>query len=108
LNKDEALGLFDETLSLCKESGFSPNIISQPGYMQTLITETAASIGVAIAPFCVGKLYSQGFHFLNLEKINMKIPLQLQYNKNNQAATIKAFVDIALNAKVEIQQSMKH
>lgn len=38
----EALGLFDETILLGKQAGFSPNIISQPRHMQTLVTEVAA------------------------------------------------------------------
>lgn len=37
-NRDEALGLFDETITQCKQAGFSPNIISQPRHMQTLVT----------------------------------------------------------------------
>jgi len=105
-NRDEALGLFDETIMLCKQSDFSPNIISQPRHMQTLVTEVAAGLGVAIAPYCVRKLYSEGCHFIVLDNVNTKIPVQIQYKKNNSSATVNAFVNIALAAKHEIQQSM--
>jgi len=105
-NRDEALGLFDETIMLCKQSDFSPNIISQPRHMQTLVTEVAAGLGVAIAPYCVRKLYSEGCHFIVLDNVNTKIPVQIQYKKNNSSATVNAFVNITLAAKHEIQQSM--
>ena len=105
-NRDEALGLFDETIMLCKQSDFSPNIISQPRHMQTLVTEVAAGLGVAIAPYCVRKLYSEGCHFIVLDNVNTKIPVQIQYKKNNSSATVNAFVNIALAEKHEIQQSM--
>mgnify|MGYP000461695678 CR=1 FL=1 len=107
-NRSEAFGLFDETIRLCKEANFSPNITSQPRHMQTLITEVSAGLGVAIAPYCVRKLYSEDCHFLPLKNINMPIPLQIQYNKNNNRATVCAFVEVALNAKDEIRQSMEN
>ncbi|MEL0659674.1 LysR family transcriptional regulator [Psychromonas arctica] len=105
-NRDEALGLFDETIILCKQAGFSPNITSHPRHMQTLVTEVAAGLGVAIAPYCIRKLYSEGCHFITLDDVTTKIPVQIQYKKNNASATVNAFVDIALNAKNEIQRSM--
>ncbi len=105
-NRDEAAGLFDETIILCKQAGFSPNIISQPRHMQTLVTEVAAGLGVAIAPYCVRKLYSEGCHFIRLDDTSRPIPVQLQYKPGKNRATVNAFVAIALNAKDEIQQSM--
>jgi len=105
-NRDEALGLFDETIILCKQAGFSPNITSHPRHMQTLVTEVAAGLGVAIAPYCIRKLYSEGCQFITIDKITTNIPVQVQYKKNNTSATVNAFVDITLNAKNEIQRSM--
>ncbi|MEH6712775.1 MAG: LysR family transcriptional regulator [Paraglaciecola polaris] len=105
-NRSEAIGLFDETIILCKQAGFSPNIISQPRHMQTLVTEVAASLGIAIAPNCVRKLYSEGCHFMDLDNVSTQIPVQIQYKKNNNNATVNAFVNIALNAKDDIQHSM--
>ena len=105
-NRDEALGLFDETITQCKQAGFSPNIISQPRHMQTLVTEVAAGLGVAIAPYCVRKLYSKGCHFIKLQNVTTQIPVQVQYKKNNSSATVNAFVEIALEAREAIQKSM--
>jgi len=105
-NRDEALGLFDETITLCKQAGFSPNIISQPKHMQTLVTEVAAGLGVAIAPYCVRKLYSDGCHFMTLNHVSTQIPVHIQYKKNNNSATVADFVAVALSATDDIQQSM--
>jgi len=105
-NRDEALGLFDETITLCKQAGFSPNIISQPKHMQTLVTEVAAGLGVAIAPYCVRKLYSDGCHFMTLNHVSTQIPVHIQYKQNNNSATVADFVAVALSATDDIQQSM--
>ena len=107
-NRDEAVGLFDETIMLCKQAGFSPNIISQPKHMQTLVTEVAAGLGVAIAPYCVRKLYSEGCHFMMLKNVSTHIPVYIQYKQTNHRATVAAFVDVALSATDDIQQSMEH
>ncbi|RBW43434.1 LysR family transcriptional regulator [Psychromonas sp. B3M02] len=105
-NRDEALGLFDETITQCKQAGFSPNIVSQPRHMQTLVTEVAAGLGVAIAPYCIRKLYSEGCHFIKLNKVNTEINVQLQHACNNKSAIVKAFTDITLAFKDEIALSM--
>lgn len=105
-NRDEAIGLFDEIIMLCKQASFSPNIISQPRNMQTLITEVAADLGVAIAPFCVSKLYYQGCQFINLENISTEIPVQIQHHKNNSNEMVSAFIELALQAKNDIKQDM--
>lgn len=106
-NRDEALGLFDETITQCKQAGFSPNIISQPRHMQTLVTEVAADLGVAIAPYCVRKLYSNGCHFIKLKGVTTQIPVQIQHKKMNCSATVNAFVKVVLEERNEIQKSMK-
>jgi len=106
LNREEALGLFDETILQCKQADFSPNIISQPRHMQTLVTEVAAGLGVAIAPYCVRKLYSEGCHFIKLSDVLTQIPVLLQIKKADTNAAVNAFVEIALNAKLSIEKSM--
>ena len=75
--------------------------------MQTLVTEVAANLGVAIAPYCVRKLYSKGCHFVKLQNVTTQIPVQIQYKESNRSATVNAFVEIALEARGEIQKSMK-
>ncbi|MDO6636053.1 LysR family transcriptional regulator [Pseudoalteromonas carrageenovora] len=105
-NREEALGLFDETILQCKKAQFSPNIISQPRHMQTLVTEVAAGLGVAIAPYCVRKLYSEGCHFIALNNVTTQIPVEIQFKKAATNAAVNAFVDIALIAREQIQKSM--
>lgn len=105
-NREEAHGLFDETILQCKNAQFSPNIISQPRHMQTLVTEVAAGLGVAIAPYCVRKLYSEGCHFIALSNVTTQIPVEIQFKKTLTNAAVNGFVDIALSTRQQIQKSM--
>jgi len=74
--------------------------------MQTLVTEVAAGLGVAIAPYCIRKLYSEGCHFIELNNVDTQIPLHIQYKKINNSATINAFIQIVLTAKKVINYNM--
>lgn len=105
-NRDEAVDLFDDIIAMFKKAGFSPNIVSQPRHMQTLLTEVAAGLGIAIAPYCIRKQYSAGCHFLTIDGLNKIIPTQLHVNKSNQAATVAPFVELTIAMKQEIEQSM--
>ncbi|MBQ4833528.1 LysR family transcriptional regulator [Pseudoalteromonas sp. MMG010] len=105
-NRNEAYGLFDETIIQCNNAGFSPQIISQPRNMQTLLTEVAAGLGVAIAPYCISKLYSEGCHYIALNDVNTPIPLQMQYKKKQHSATLATFVDLVLSNKENISRNM--
>ncbi|AFJ01923.1 Transcriptional Regulator, LysR family protein [Methylophaga frappieri] len=105
-NRDEAVGLFDDIILLCRESGFSPNIISQPRHMQTLLTEVAAGLGVAIGPQCITKQHTQGCHFLTISEVDKAIPLQLHYKRSNHSAIVKPFIDNTLKLKPDIETSM--
>jgi DNA-binding transcriptional LysR family regulator len=105
-HRDEAVGLFDDTIMMCKQAGFSANIISQPRHMQTLLTEVAAGLGVAIAPYCISKLYSQGCCFLALNDAHKSIATQLHVKLTNHSATVDAFVTLVLENQPSIAQRM--
>lgn len=105
-HRDEAVGLFDDTIMLCKQAGFSANIVSQPRHMQTLLTEVAAGLGVAIAPYCISKLYSQGCHFLTLTDAHKSIATQLHVKSTNHSATVDAFVALVIANQPSIAKRM--
>lgn len=105
-NREEAVALFDEIVMMCNDAGFSPNIVSQPSHMQTLLTEVASGLGVAIGPYCIRKQHTEGCHFLMLNQADKLIPVQLHVKKSNQAATVAPFVELTIAMKQEIEQRM--
>ena len=91
-NREEAIGLFDDTITLCKQAGFSPAIISQPRNMQTLLTEVAAGLGIAIAPYCTRKLHHEGCHFLAINNVHKTLSTQLHYKPFNNSAYLPILI----------------
>ncbi|MGS0536335.1 LysR family transcriptional regulator [Pseudoalteromonas sp. SaAl2] len=106
-NREEAVGLFDDVISLCKRAEFSPNIVSQPRHMQTLLTEVSAGLGIAIAPYCIRKLFHEGCYFLQLSDIEKAIPTQLQFKNTQLSTTVAEFVSITLKNKAVIKKNME-
>lgn len=106
-NREEAIGLFDTIIHLCQVNGFSPNLSVQPKHMQTLLTMVASGLGVAIAPYCVAKLYTKGCRFIRIEKHGADILTQLHYREKGLTPTAKAFVALAKSSTHVIQEQMK-
>jgi DNA-binding transcriptional LysR family regulator len=106
-HREEAIGLFDTIIHLCQDNGFSPNLSAQPKHMQTLLTMVAAGLGIAIAPYCVAKLYTQGCSLLRIENDQTAILTQIHYRDKGLTPTAEAFVELAKQSTDIIQEQMK-
>jgi DNA-binding transcriptional LysR family regulator len=49
---------------LCTNAGFSPRVINEPVWMQTVLMMVAAGIGVSLAPSCIRGLHPPGVTFV--------------------------------------------
>lgn len=52
----QAPGFYDRILSICLDSGFSPEILQEASEMQTILSMVASGLGVAILPRSAGGL----------------------------------------------------
>lgn len=90
--RGQASGLFDRIISACGELGFSPRVVRQPAQMQTLLSQVASGIGVAIAPACIRFLQSDGCVFIKLQPAPPPIALELHYRRHPLRPTVEAFI----------------
>jgi len=105
--REEAVELFDQIIGACQQDGFSPHLRSQPQNMQTVVTEVASGLGVAVVPGCVRKLYTQGCTFLQIETQKPSIPTQVHYRSAPLKPTVEAFVQLTLQARPNIRKQMQ-
>ena len=103
-NRTGAVGLFDQIISACVTNQFTPRITSQPGNMQTVLTEVAAGLGVSIVPGCIRHLHTKGCTFLSISKWKPSIPLQIHYRTEPTRPIDDAFVTLALQKKSKIRK----
>lgn len=99
LSRMKAVGLFNKICGVFHQEKISPNIISQPSNMQTLLTEVSAELGIAVAPSCVVNLYTKGCSFVPLTCTKVQVPLEIQYMTSNTSIIIEEFVRMTIQNK---------
>jgi DNA-binding transcriptional LysR family regulator len=74
LDRNEATGLFDHIIAVCRTAGFSPSIVNAPNLMATVLTLVAAEQGISLVPESVRNLRSDSIAFLRAcQKISVAI-----------------------------------
>jgi DNA-binding transcriptional LysR family regulator len=106
-SRHEAPGLFDQIISVFQKDGIVPMISSQPEYMQVVLTNVAAGLGVSVLPACIRNMYSNGCTFVPIHGQIPSIATQLHYRPNPLLSTVKAFVEITLENRSEIKKQME-
>ena len=104
--REQAVGLFDSIITQCDLSGFSPNIKKQPNHMQTVLTQVSSGLGVSVAPYAIRDLRCEGCVFINLESVDVEMPLVMIHHLHAQSPTANAFSAIVQSEIEAIQQSM--
>lgn len=104
--RSEAVGLFDQIIRACERAGFTPGIASQSESMQMVLTEVATGLGVAVAPGCVRRLFTNGCVFVPIDKQKPSIPTELHYRPQPLEPAVAAFVAQTLQERRGIQKQM--
>lgn len=104
--REQAVGLFDAIIMQCGLSGFSPKIKKQPQHMQAVLTQVASGLGVSIAPYAIRDLRNEGCHFLELDSVNVGMPLMMTYSINGLSPTADTFIKLVKSDIKNIAQSM--
>ncbi|MDO6746385.1 LysR family transcriptional regulator [Gilvimarinus sp. 1_MG-2023] len=104
----QASDLFDRIIGACGAAGFSPRVVRQAAHMQTLLSQVASGIGVAIAPACIRFLQSEGCVFIALQPALPAIELELHYAHYPVRPTVESFVAQACQMREHIKTQMEY
>ncbi|HEY9696211.1 MAG TPA: LysR substrate-binding domain-containing protein [Trichocoleus sp.] len=89
-----APGLYDQIISLCQQSGFSPNVVQEAIQMQTIISLVAAEIGIAIVPISLQNLQRTGVVYRSLIEPTPKAQIAIVWRKDDRSAVIQRFLEV--------------
>ncbi|QHJ12397.1 Hca operon transcriptional activator HcaR [Paraglaciecola mesophila] len=104
--REEAEGLYEQTLGAFQAAGVTPIISSQPRSMQTLLVEVGAGLGIGIAPHCIKRLVSNTCAFVKINDVSISIPLVAQFKHSPMSPTVSSFVTLLTEHNAEIQAKM--
>ncbi|QFU01965.1 Hca operon transcriptional activator [Halomonas sp. THAF5a] len=105
--RGQASGLFDGIIGACGEAGFSPRVVRQPSQMQTLLSQVAGGLGLAIAPACIRHLQSRGCAFIGLHPAPPPIALELHHSPHALRPTVDAFLAQVDQMREQIRAQME-
>jgi DNA-binding transcriptional LysR family regulator len=93
---DSPVGSFDLIVHLCEQSGFTPNIVSQPRFVDTVPVLVEAEMGISILPKSFEAISSPVIRFLEIDDINNEndFELVIAWKKNNLNPSISIFLDV--------------
>jgi len=106
--RGEAPNLVDAMTQLCAKAGFTPQVVSEPPMMQTVLMAVAASIGVALVPGCVRSFRQPGVAFLPVRPTSPPIELVLARPKGEMSPTVSAWLDLVREHLSAIRQQMEN
>ena len=105
--RSEAPKLVDAMTQLCAKAGFTPQVVSEPPMIQTVLMAVAAGIGVAIVPGCVRSFRQPGVAILPVRPVSPVIDLVLTRPKGEPSPTVSAWLELVRERLPAIRQQME-
>jgi DNA-binding transcriptional LysR family regulator len=92
LNRRESPQGYHQTLLICSNHGFTPNIVHEPRLMQTVLLLVDAGMGIAILPKSAQLQASSNLRFIDLDEAEEAYELVAAWNKNSSNPSITLFL----------------
>lgn len=105
--RSEAPEMVDQMTQFCVKAGFTPQVVSEPHTIQTVLMAVAAGIGVAVVPGCSSKSRQPGVAFLPIRPASPVIDLVLTRPKGEPSPTVSAWFELVRERLPAIRQQME-
>ena len=93
MSRQESPEGFDLILRLCADHGFSPNIVSNPPLMETVLFLVEAGLGVAIVPGSTKAYANPNLRFLEIEGGGGSMDVGMMWQKKNSNPSLPVFLE---------------
>ena len=105
-NRQVAPGVFDEVMSTCRRAGFSPNVVSEPELISSVMLFVESGLGVSLVPGCIRNLNHPKAVVIPTKPASRPIPLVAIWSKESHAPVLESFLDLLRSTKAEIKKAM--
>lgn len=93
LNRKESPQGFNQTLLICANNGFSPNIVSEPKLLSTVLMLVDTGMGIAILPKSLKFNSSPSLRFIDIQGDQNEYELVVAWKKSNMNKSISLFLN---------------
>ena len=89
------MGSYDFIVHLCEQSGFTPRIVNQPRFVDTVPVLVESEIGISILPKSFEAISSSSLRFVEIDGVKESdCELVLAWKKNNMNPSIQLFLNV--------------
>ena len=89
------VGSYDFIVHLCEQSGFTPRIVNQPRFVDTVPVLVESEIGISILPKSFEAISSSSLRFVEIDGVkDSDCELVLAWKKNNLNPSIQLFLNV--------------
>jgi len=105
LNKEESPQGYNQTLLICANNGFFPNICREPRLLHTVLLLVESGMGIAILPKSLRLHSSPSLRFIDIDGEKNEYDLVVAWKKNNGNPSIQLFIKELEIAKKQINKT---
>ena len=87
-------GFYGQVLSLCQQAGFTPKVVQEARWLQTVLGLVASGMGVALAPASMQMLQHPGVIYRALSGAAFEIEMVLVWRRDNPSPVLREFVTV--------------
>ncbi len=85
----------DDVIEACRDAGFAPRVVQEPGEIDTMLSLVAAGLGVALVPGSMRRIRPNGVRYPSLEGRPIPISLALMWNTQRAGPAVRHLVETA-------------
>ena len=104
VRRSNALGLYANLLTLCRELGFEPRVAAEVEKMLTNLNLVAAGVGISVVPASMQGMQAHSVSYRALAQSNrLDAPITLVYRRDDCVGPTKEFVQLARRIAAEMK-----
>ena len=85
-------GFYDQIVSFCQQTNFSPNVVQEAVQMQTIIGLVSANMGVSLVPASLQNLQRAGIVYKPLEETTPQVEVAIAWHSDNITPVLREFL----------------
>ncbi|GAB1543948.1 LysR family transcriptional regulator [Scytonema sp. NUACC21] len=88
-------GFYNQVMNLCQQAGFTPKVVQQAVWLQTVLGLVAGRVGVAIVPASMQNLQRKGVIYKALYDETFEIEIVVAWRRNDLSPVLHEFLKLA-------------
>ncbi len=88
-------GFYSQVINLCQQAGFTPKIVQEAVWLQTVLGLVAGGVGVAIVPASMQNLQRKGVVYKTLQDETFEIEMVVAWRKEDLSPVLHEFLHLA-------------